>query len=92
MAHGGAYVLVSVVKDDITFADPEFHKREMTLIGSRNALRVDFETVMQAFRDRQIDADDLCSAVLTLDQLSDRFAGLAQDRGALIKVMVDLAP
>ena len=39
-------VLVSVVKDDITFSDPEFHKREMMLIGSRNALRADFEHVM----------------------------------------------
>ncbi|RWE89868.1 MAG: zinc-binding alcohol dehydrogenase family protein, partial [Mesorhizobium sp.] len=37
VAHGGTLVLVSVVKDDITFSDPEFHKREMTLVGSRNA-------------------------------------------------------
>lgn len=92
VAHGGTYVLVSVVKDDITFADPEFHKREMRLIGSRNALRADFETVMQAFRDRRIDADDLCSAVLTLEDLSNRFHALAADRGALIKVMVDFDP
>ncbi len=45
VAHGGALVLVSVVKDAITFADPEFHKREMMLIGSRNATRVDFDHV-----------------------------------------------
>lgn len=91
VAHGGSYVLVSVVKDNITFADPEFHKREMRLIGSRNALRRDFETVMQAFRDRRIDAGDLCSATLTLDELAGRFASLARDRGAIVKVMVDLA-
>ncbi|HET7412571.1 MAG TPA: zinc-binding alcohol dehydrogenase family protein, partial [Pararhizobium sp.] len=41
VAHGGTYVLVSVIKDDITFADPEFHKREMALVGSRNATRED---------------------------------------------------
>ncbi|WP_179381600.1 zinc-binding alcohol dehydrogenase family protein [Jannaschia marina] len=92
VAHGGSYVLVSVVKDDITFADPEFHKREMRLIGSRNALRADFETVMQAFRDRRIDADALCSATLTLEELAGRFAGLAADRADLVKVMVDLRP
>jgi len=45
VAHGGALVLVSVVKDDIRFSDPEFHKREMMVIGSRNATRVDFEHV-----------------------------------------------
>ena len=37
VAHGGAYVLVSIVRDDFAFADPEFHKRETTLLGSRNA-------------------------------------------------------
>ena len=28
VAHGGTYVLVSVVRDTISFADPSFHKRE----------------------------------------------------------------
>ena len=37
VSHGGRYVLVSVVRDDITFSDPEFHKREATLLDSRNA-------------------------------------------------------
>ena len=33
---------------DISFSDPEFHKREMTVLGSRNALSADFENVMAA--------------------------------------------
>ena len=36
IAHAGTYVLVSVVNSDITFSDPEFHRREATLMGSRN--------------------------------------------------------
>jgi threonine dehydrogenase-like Zn-dependent dehydrogenase len=50
VAHGGAYVLVSIVRDTISFADPEFHKRETTLLSSRNATREDFETVLAALR------------------------------------------
>src|SRR5271169_5442657 len=45
VAHGGAYVLVSIVLDAIAFPDPEFHKRETTLLGSRNATRADFDAV-----------------------------------------------
>ena len=30
VAHGGAYVLVSIVRETVAFADPEFHKRETT--------------------------------------------------------------
>ena len=90
VAHGGSYVLVSVVKDNITFNDPEFHKREMRLIGSRNALKEDFDWVMQAFRDNLIDADALCSKVLSMDELTTAFGALAADRAGLIKAIVKL--
>lgn len=90
VAHGGSYVLVSVVKDDITFNDPEFHKREMRLIGSRNALKEDFDWVISAFRENQIDADALCSSILTLEELASQFADLSANRSDLIKVIVKL--
>ena len=32
VAHGGRLVLVSVVKEPITFMDPDFHRKEMTLL------------------------------------------------------------
>lgn len=89
VAHGGAYVLVSVVRDDITFSDPEFHKREMRLIGSRNALRADFEGVMAALRDGRIDAAKLESEVLALADLPARLPELVAQRDAIIKVIVD---
>ncbi|MEM5501664.1 zinc-binding alcohol dehydrogenase family protein [Ahrensia kielensis] len=90
VAHGGSYVLVSVVKDDITFHDPEFHKREMRLIGSRNALKQDFDWVMDSFKNNLIDADKLCSSILSLEELSAQFSDLAADRAELIKVIVRL--
>ena len=43
VAHGGRYVLVSVVKEPITFMDPDFHRKEMTLLGSRNATARGFQ-------------------------------------------------
>lgn len=50
IAHAGTYVLVSVVNSDITFSDPEFHRREATLMGSRNATAEDFEHVLAEMR------------------------------------------
>lgn len=91
VGHGGTYVLVSVVRDDITFSDPEFHKREMRLIGSRNALKVDFEAVMQAIRRGQIDTAKIESEVMTLAELPARFPDLVANREGLIKVIVDFA-
>lgn len=90
VAHGGTYCLVSVVKDDITFSDPEFHKREMTLMGSRNATAEDFATVMQALRDGSIDAARITSETLPLADLPERFPALVANREALIKVVVKI--
>jgi hypothetical protein len=48
IAHGETYVLVSIVRDTICLADPEFH--ETSLLGSRNAAREDFSKVYDAIR------------------------------------------
>ncbi|SFH00191.1 2-desacetyl-2-hydroxyethyl bacteriochlorophyllide A dehydrogenase [Palleronia marisminoris] len=88
VAHGGSSVLVSVVKDDITFPDAEFHKRESRIIGSRNALREDFDRVMAAIRDGHIPTDAIATATLPLSDLRDRFAELVEDRENIIKVLV----
>lgn len=90
VAHGGTYVLVSVVRDQIAFDDPEFHKREMRLIGSRNALKADFDQVMDALRSGAIDSRALCSEVLSLEEFEERFETLAADRTHLIKAVVQL--
>src|SRR5918997_738310 len=58
VAHGGVFVLVSIVRDNITFSDPEFHKREMMLIGSRNAQRADFEHVIASIRAGSVPLDE----------------------------------
>lgn len=59
VAHGGKLILVSVVKANIQFADPEFHKREMSIIGSRNATKEDFEHVIKCLRDKRVVASSM---------------------------------
>jgi 2-desacetyl-2-hydroxyethyl bacteriochlorophyllide A dehydrogenase len=88
LAHGGSTVLVSVVKDDITFADPEFHKREARIIGSRNALKSDFDHVMQAMRSGAIPTDALVSGIIPLSALPGRFPELVEDRDHIVKMLV----
>jgi threonine dehydrogenase-like Zn-dependent dehydrogenase len=90
VAHGGSYVLISVVHDRISFSDPEFHKREARLIGSRNATAEDFETVMAALRTGEIRAEALLSERISLNDLPVRLPELAADRGRLIKAVVML--
>ncbi|HSX73865.1 MAG TPA: zinc-binding alcohol dehydrogenase family protein [Shinella sp.] len=91
VAHGGALVLVSVVKEEIRFSDPEFHKREMMLIGSRNATRVDFEHVMANIRAGRVPVEALVTHRTTLDGVPADLAHWASEKSGLIKAIVRVA-
>ena len=54
VAHGGTLVLVGHVKGDISFSDPLFHSREMSLLASRNATAADFRWVIDSLRAGEI--------------------------------------
>ncbi|MEJ8631719.1 hypothetical protein P0F65_22035 [Sphingomonas sp. I4] len=76
VAHGGTYTLVGVCKDELVFADPEFHKRETTLIASRNALSVDFDHVIASIRSGAIPTDAIATHRLSLDDAPRRLPEL----------------
>lgn len=88
VAHGGRYVLVSVVTSEISFADPVFHKREMTLLGSRNATRADFMAVISAIRAGEVPTDAMHTHSASLDELPDRFVDWMAPEAGVIKAIV----
>ncbi|WNO52377.1 zinc-binding alcohol dehydrogenase family protein [Stakelama saccharophila] len=90
VAHGGSYVLVSVVKQDISFADPEFHKREMRLIGSRNATAEDFRTVIAAITRGDIPTDTIKTHAFPMAEAPSRFPELIADQGSVLKAIAIL--
>jgi 2-desacetyl-2-hydroxyethyl bacteriochlorophyllide A dehydrogenase len=88
VAHGGTYVLVSIVSADISFPDPEFHKRETTLMGSRNATAEDFELVAQAMRDGLVPTEALHTHSARLADLPQTFARWLEPSAGVIKAIV----
>lgn len=90
VAHGGSYVLVSIVASDITFSDPEFHKRETTLLGSRNATIKDFEHVMTVLRAGKV-PDALITHRMRLADVPDAFAGLTDPAAGVVKALIEVS-
>ncbi|SDE26391.1 2-desacetyl-2-hydroxyethyl bacteriochlorophyllide A dehydrogenase [Salipiger thiooxidans] len=91
LAHGGNYVLLSVVKGDLNFADPEFHKRETTLFASRNALKVDFEHVMDCMARGLVPVDKIGTHRTTIEGAVEDLPKWAQDRGTVVKALIEVA-
>jgi 2-desacetyl-2-hydroxyethyl bacteriochlorophyllide A dehydrogenase len=90
VAHGGRYVLVGVVKGPITFMDPDFHRKELTLLGSRNATSADFERVVAAIHDGKVPLDRLITHRTNLSGAVRDIPRWATDKSGLIKAVVEL--
>jgi 2-desacetyl-2-hydroxyethyl bacteriochlorophyllide A dehydrogenase len=90
VAHGGRYVLVSVVKGDISFVDADFHRREMTLLGSRNATSADFETVISAIQTEKVPVSKLITHRTDLAHAAKDIATWATQKAGLIKAVLEI--
>lgn len=90
MAHGARFVLVGLQKGEISISHPEFHKREATLMSSRNATRADFEQVISALKNRQINPTTYITHRFAFDDLAANFADLIKPETGVIKTMVEL--
>jgi 2-desacetyl-2-hydroxyethyl bacteriochlorophyllide A dehydrogenase len=90
VAHGGKLVYVGLVKGEITFSDPEFHKREMTLLGTRNATREDFQHVFHAVSSGFLDVERYITHRADFGQVVKKFAEWTNPESKVIKAVVEL--
>jgi 2-desacetyl-2-hydroxyethyl bacteriochlorophyllide A dehydrogenase len=90
VAHGGAYVLVSIVPGDINFIDAEFHKRETTLLASRNATREDFLDVISAMRGGLVPLAALNTHRAEFEELPRRLPQWIAPEAGVIKALVHI--
>lgn len=88
VAHGGRYVFVSVVKGPILFQDPDFHRKEMTLYGSRNATSEDFSHVIASIREGRLPVDRFITHRTTLAGAVADLPRWATEKSGLIKALI----
>ena len=54
-ANGGRLVFVGLFPGDVTFNDPNFHRRELTVLSSRNARSGDFTRIISLMENHRLD-------------------------------------
>ncbi len=90
VAHGGTYTLVSIVPERISFSDPEFHKRETTLLGSRNATADDFREVLDAMRAGKIPTQAINTHRAKFDEFIGVLPQWMDPASGVIKAIVEV--
>ena len=90
LAYGGLYVLIGLQKDEFSFSHPEFHKRETTLMSSRNATIEDFEHVISCIKKGLIQPKHYITHKVAFNEVKDKFKTWLDPKNGVIKAMVCL--
>jgi len=78
-AHGGRIVFVGIVNGPLSFHDPDLHRKELTLLASRNATSLEIREVLTHLESGRIDIDPWLTHRLQLGEVPERFAGTVAD-------------
>ncbi|ORM61718.1 galactonate oxidoreductase [Pantoea rodasii] len=89
--HGGTIVFVGLHKGDLVIPDIEFHKREATLMGSRNATREDFAKVSELMASGLLRADIMLNRHYAFSTLVETFESEVINNRELIKGVIHFA-
>ena len=76
-ANGGRIVFVGLFQGDVTFNDPNFHRRELTLLASRNSLPSTFRDIISQIEAGRIDTTAWITNRFDLGDTPRRFPEIA---------------
>lgn len=89
IAQGGTIVFVGLFVGTVTFDDPNFHRKEITLKASRSARAVDFKKVIHLLQAGLIDTEGYITHRIPFDHLIENFDKLYLPEENLIKAVID---
>ena len=88
LAFGGKLVFVGLFQGDVTFFDPDFHRKEMTLFASRNSLPADFKMIIKNMEEGNIQTQAWLTHEAAFEELPDVFESWLDPSSRVIKAMV----
>lgn len=90
VGYGGRMVFVGLFPGDITFQDPLFHSREITLLASRNALAADFQRIISALQAGQLDVGAWVTHRTSLENVPAIFSEWSAPESGVVKGLIAL--
>jgi 2-desacetyl-2-hydroxyethyl bacteriochlorophyllide A dehydrogenase len=89
-AFGGRVVYVGITSEPVLLNDPLFHRRELTLLATRNAVAGDFTRILQLIRDGRIQTQPWISHRVAFPELPTAFPTLLKPESGMVKAVVNL--
>ena len=90
LAHGGRIVFVGLFQGDVSFFDPNFHKRETTLMSSRNCLPEDFKEIIGLIEDGVVDTVPWLTHRTNFESMPEDFVSFLDPQKEVIKAIIEM--
>ncbi|MDB6140430.1 MAG: yjjN [Verrucomicrobiaceae bacterium] len=85
----GRVAYVGITKEPVLLDDPLFHRRELTLLASRNAVAGDFHRILELIEAGRINTDAWISHRASFDQLPSAMAEWVEPGAGVVKAVVN---
>lgn len=89
VAPGGRLVLVGLAQADIAFHDPDLHRKEMTLLATRNSTAHDFQHIITLLESGRLDTAPWITHRAACDTMIEAFPHWLDPASGVIKAMVE---
>jgi 2-desacetyl-2-hydroxyethyl bacteriochlorophyllide A dehydrogenase len=89
-SHAGRIVFVGLFQGDVTFNDPNFHRRELTLLASRNSMPSTFRAIIRLVESGRVDTQPWITHRLTLNDVPTVFPAEISGNPSVLKAMISV--
>ncbi|MGB8354008.1 MAG: zinc-binding alcohol dehydrogenase family protein [Chthoniobacteraceae bacterium] len=89
-AAGGRIIFVGLFQGDVTFNDPNFHRRELTILASRNAQPQDFKRIISLIEEGRINTTPWITHRGAFDDVVREFPSWTRPETGVIKAMIEV--
>lgn len=90
VAHGGTLIFVGLIKGEIQFYNPMFHKKELSLLSSRNATIEDLNYVISCMRAGKLETEVFITHKVPFLEAMDSFPQWISKDSGVMKAMLTL--
>lgn len=87
--YGGRVVYIGYSKAPVSYETKFFNLKELDILGSRNALRSDFDAVIAWLEARPQPPDDLITRVFPFDDAARALPTWVQERATTLKILIE---
>ena len=88
-AFGGRVVLIGIGKQNLDFNFTVIQKKELRIFGSRNAMRRDFEALIELVKRGEVPLDKIVTNVYPFEKAAEAFGQFSENAGQMLKVLLE---